>query len=121
MRRGVVGLLMLVAACAESSKSVNTAAPGSADSAAQARAELVQAQSDLDLALGAASPGGVGAVPESRKEQGTSCAAACRALASLERAADHLCALSDPSECADAKSRVERARDRVLKACGDCH
>jgi hypothetical protein len=48
------------------------------------------------------------------------CATACRALASMERAAKTLCDLGDPGECARAKARVEAARDKVKKSCGRC-
>jgi hypothetical protein len=52
------------------------------------------------------------------------CTAACRALASMERAAGRLCSLaSEPSEqrqCEDAKDRLERARARVRGSCGPC-
>ncbi len=48
------------------------------------------------------------------------CATACRALASFARATEHLCALSEPAECDDAKARLERARGRVLSSCGAC-
>jgi hypothetical protein len=120
MRRAVVGMLVLVAACAESKSDMSTPARApDRKSEVDARAELAQAQSDLDLALGGAS--GTGAPQSAGATQEGNCAAACRALASLERAADHLCALSSASECADARSRVETARDRVAKACGACH
>jgi len=48
------------------------------------------------------------------------CAAACRALASMERAADHLCALESGPECSHARERVEAARERVRSTCGGC-
>jgi len=48
------------------------------------------------------------------------CATACRALASMERAADHLCALESGSECSHARERVEAARERVRSTCGGC-
>jgi hypothetical protein len=52
------------------------------------------------------------------------CAAACRALASMQRATDHLCALvedsSDGRRCEDARKRLLAARDRVRSSCGDC-
>ena len=48
------------------------------------------------------------------------CATACRALASMERAAEHLCALDAGDECARAKQRVEAARERVRASCGGC-
>ena len=48
------------------------------------------------------------------------CTEACRALASMERAADHLCALDSGSECARVRQRVEAARERVRTSCGEC-
>jgi hypothetical protein len=47
------------------------------------------------------------------------CSIACRALASMERAASHLCGLSgegDPS-CTNARERVKTATDRVSARC----
>ena len=51
---------------------------------------------------------------------GGDCEKACKALASLARAADHLCVLSEPDECADARARVDRARRAVSAQCGGC-
>jgi len=52
------------------------------------------------------------------------CAAACRALASMERATGHLCDLasgpSDRTRCEDAKTKVLAARDRIRASCGVC-
>ncbi len=48
------------------------------------------------------------------------CQAACKALASLERAANHLCAVAEPDECSDARARVDRARRAVSQQCGGC-
>jgi hypothetical protein len=52
------------------------------------------------------------------------CSAACRALASMERAADHLCDLAgDPEDqrrCDDARRRVIAAREHIKSACGTC-
>jgi hypothetical protein len=50
----------------------------------------------------------------------------CKALASMERAAGHLCDLvknsvaSDKKKCTDAKARLDHARDRVMSSCGGC-
>jgi hypothetical protein len=138
MRRVVIAVLTVVAACAEATK--QGATPSSVDrSTDDPRADFARAQCDLDMALGVSTspdpgvapqvfvdPGtqaprpAVQPTPRPAVPEGTRCAAACQALASLERAAAHLCALSDPTECADAKSRVEQARDRVVKACGAC-
>ncbi|HEX4512989.1 MAG TPA: hypothetical protein VGH87_24880 [Polyangiaceae bacterium] len=48
------------------------------------------------------------------------CATACRALESMERAAEHLCALESGSECGRARERLEAARERVRSSCGGC-
>lgn len=52
------------------------------------------------------------------------CAAACRALASMERSTAGLCALSerpdDQRRCEDAKQRVLHARERVRSQCTAC-
>jgi hypothetical protein len=50
----------------------------------------------------------------------TDCTLACKALASLERAANHLCAVAEPDECNDARVRVDRARRAVNAQCGGC-
>jgi hypothetical protein len=72
---------------------------------AAARAELERAQSDLQAAA-------------------ADCAAACRALSSMERATQHLCILvSDPDDqkrCDDAQHRLAAARERVRSSCGTC-
>jgi hypothetical protein len=53
-----------------------------------------------------------------------SCTAACRALGSMERAADQLCKLASSSEdagrCDDARGKLIAARERVRTACGSC-
>ena len=61
---------------------------------AVARGELDRASADLEAGL-------------------AECSSACRALASMERAADHLCELDGAKECSSAKERVERARAKV--------
>lgn len=52
-------------------------------------------------------------------DQSDPCSVACRALASMERAANHLCGLSgegDPT-CTSARTRVKNATDRVSARC----
>jgi len=53
---------------------------------------------------------------------GDPCHTACRALASMRRAADRLCAISgdEPERCGDARGRVERAEERVSARCPAC-
>lgn len=48
------------------------------------------------------------------------CQAACKALASMERAADQLCLVAEPQECSDARVRVDRAKRAVSAQCGGC-
>lgn len=47
------------------------------------------------------------------------CSIACRALASMERAANHLCGLAGDAEpsCTSARARVKSAEDRVAARC----
>lgn len=68
---------------------------------------------------GQVSPGGVEAAA---KSAGGPCATACRALASMNRAADHLCGLAGESDarCSDARTRVKSASDRVQAQCPAC-
>jgi hypothetical protein len=69
------------------------------------RAEFARAQAELEAAQG-------------------DCEAACRALASMQRATERLCALAgepdDRRRCEDARKRLLAARDRVRSACGEC-
>lgn len=53
---------------------------------------------------------------------GDSCSVACTALASMERAADHLCTVSGAAgdRCQSARDRVKRATARVQAACPAC-
>jgi len=52
------------------------------------------------------------------------CASACKALASMERATDHLCAAAasedDRKSCADAQKKLASSRERVRSECGEC-
>ncbi len=54
---------------------------------------------------------------------GSACGDACRALASMERAARAVCELvpsGERSRCDDAVAKLHRARRRVRDACGVC-
>jgi len=57
---------------------------------------------------------------------GSDCISLCKALASMQRAADHLCELSKDAgddgkkRCDDAQGRVTEARGRVKSSCGGC-
>ena len=49
------------------------------------------------------------------------CVIACKALASIRRAADRICALESGPRCVDARAKAEDAQQRVQAACPDCH
>ena len=54
------------------------------------------------------------------------CASMCKALSSMQRAADHLCGLtkdgadSEKKRCDDAQAKVDGAKERVKSTCGGC-
>jgi hypothetical protein len=48
------------------------------------------------------------------------CANACRALASIRRAADKICALDPGDRCAAGRAKAEDATKRVREACPEC-
>lgn len=50
----------------------------------------------------------------------TDCTSACRALASIRRAADKICALDPGERCASARAKADDASRRVRAACPDC-
>ena len=50
----------------------------------------------------------------------TDCDAACRALASIRRAADKICALEQGPRCDAARAKLADATRRVHDACPDC-
>jgi hypothetical protein len=66
----------------------------------------------------------LGAKREERLSSPKACQEACRALASMGRAADRICALAPggpaPTRCQIARDRVERAREAVEQRCGRC-
>jgi hypothetical protein len=67
------------------------------------------------------SPSAVGASPPA-VETSDPCFTACRALASMERAASHLCGLTGEEDprCDGAKVRVRNATERVRAGCPSC-
>ena len=71
---------------------------------------------------GQSAPGGGDAdgKPEALRE--SPCTVACRALASMRRASDRLCALTSATDarCVAAKDRTQRAEADVKRACGSC-
>ena len=48
------------------------------------------------------------------------CNAACRALMSIRRAADKICALEPGPRCSSAREKADEATRRVRDACPDC-
>lgn len=48
------------------------------------------------------------------------CATACRALASIRRAADKICALDPGDRCAAGRAKADDATRRVREACPEC-
>ncbi len=48
------------------------------------------------------------------------CSTACRALGSIRRVADRICALDPGEPCASARTKAEDATRRVREACPDC-
>ncbi len=70
-----------------------------------ARGELERARRELDLSM-------------------NDCMSACRALGSMERATGHLCDLAsetdDRQRCEDAKTAVQKARERIRGTCRSC-
>jgi len=48
------------------------------------------------------------------------CATACRALASILRAADKICALEPGARCAAGRAKADDATRRVREACPEC-
>lgn len=71
----------------------------------------------------AAQPGGArGYDSQPAPAAASPCTNACRALASMARSADHVCGLAGEGDtrCESARSRVERATDRVRAQCPGC-
>jgi MYXO-CTERM domain-containing protein len=48
------------------------------------------------------------------------CSTACRALASIRRAADKICALDPGERCAAGRAKADEATKRVRDACPEC-
>jgi hypothetical protein len=139
MKRGAawlasLGLVVLAGACggaaAEPANAPsNEAAPsggGATGPAVQSDVHGTQVPVPATAGTTPAAPeiaGARGELDRAERQVGTSlgdCAAACRALASMERAADHLCALETGSECSSARERVDAARQKVQASCGAC-
>ena len=63
---------------------------------------------------------------ESFQAAGNDCLTLCKALSSMKRAAEHLCAMSESGgepekkRCTDAKEKVATASTKVKETCGSC-
>jgi hypothetical protein len=142
---GVVTVVMLVSACGGGAPQRPAEAPASGGATEEsapatggasaagypASAAPEQPSASTDIEAAGQAPGQRGqarqelARAEAQLEAARSdCSAACRALASMQRATEHLCALADESDdrrrCEEARKRLLAARDRVRSSCGEC-
>ena len=136
--RALVGLLfagLLVAGCASSPAPVKSGdRPGSI---VEAEETLASAEADLTSTLVDGDTGIVGGgeavpPPPTAHRPGVAqsegdrrvhrCSRACKALASMERAADGLCELAGDGDerCQSARVRVQSARELVRRTCPSC-
>jgi hypothetical protein len=128
---------LLLASCARDAKSPETPAadsPSQSSSTDDALADLQRAERELEGALSSRAYAGPPAdkAPTKKEEEersggaegqaGDACGTACRALASMRRASEHLCGLTGDTDarCSDARSRLERAEGRVRASCPVC-
>lgn len=67
---------------------------------------------------GAAAP----VTPQLDSVSSSPCETACRALASMNRAASHICYLAgeDSDSCSNARERLRSATERVRQSCSEC-
>jgi len=116
----------LLAACAAAPKSAvapaGSAAPPPPEAPMQSESDL-DARRDPRAAMGRAK-GDLDRAERELLASAGDCASACRALASMDRATGHLCALvgseDDRARCEEAKTKVLTARERVRSTCGVC-
>jgi len=116
MRRALGAISIALSACGGAAPAANATTPASGAQAAPEMSpdrqgetvEVSGARADFDRA------------EESVAAAQGDCASACRALASMERAAEHLCALDSGAECRRAHERVDQARERIRATCGGC-
>jgi hypothetical protein len=101
--------LLAVASCGGAAEPAMTPSNQAAPSASGTTMDVGGANGEMDRAEG-----------QLQAAQGD-CATACRALASMERAAEHICAVDGGPECSRARRRVEDARARVQTTCGGCN
>jgi hypothetical protein len=143
-RNGLLGaalfLVLVVSACGGGSEPAKSAAPAEYATPSSSTAPAPSESHDATQTPQTAQPsnGGAGqfAQPPGAKAGAVSqlnqaeaqvqsslgdCATACRALASMENAAVHICELDQGGgDCASARQRVNAARERVMRACGGC-
>jgi MYXO-CTERM domain-containing protein len=81
------------------------ARPARAEPSEAARAEIAALEAEIQRASALAGGG---------------CAVACPALASMQRAADRICALDPGPRCDAARAKVRDARRMVEQACPEC-
>lgn len=118
---GLVAILLAACAAQEAKAPANSVTPSAPPGTAGAPHDQAieplsvareRAKNDLkqaEIALGQA---------------GSDCSRACKALASMERATDHLCGVvSTPDEqkqCDEARDKLKSSKDRVRSTCGEC-
>jgi hypothetical protein len=109
---------------AASSAGAAPAEPGPLPPPAPPQAAGVPTDQDTLASRKAAARGDFDHAQRDLQAAASDCAAACKALASMDRAASHMCELADNPEdqrrCDDAKVRLGTARERVRSACGTC-
>jgi len=114
----LMGVLFVGVGCGGSSAPAHTGGAAPPDSAIKGpvtapKTELVQADDDF-------------AAAESQLSAAGDCVAMCKALASMRKATDHLCALTkdggddDKKRCDGAKEKVASAEAKVKSTCGGC-
>jgi hypothetical protein len=105
-----VAVSVAVAACgtAESGSKSTTTPAGSGGAGNEFPESVGAARTDFDKQANAV------------ELSSADCQAACKALASLERAANRLCLVAEPQECSEARVRYDRARRAVMAQCGGC-
>jgi MYXO-CTERM domain-containing protein len=99
----VAGLVVLLSS---SSAFAQTATPAGPTGPAGGKDELTNLEKNL--------------ASESAALSTTDCTTACRALASIRRAADRICALDTGERCTSGRAKADEATKRVREACPEC-
>jgi hypothetical protein len=109
---------------ASSAGAAAPAQPGALPPPAPPQAAAAPSDQDTLASRKAAARGDFDHAQRDLQAAANDCAAACKALASMDRAASHMCELADNPDdqrrCEDAKVRLGTARERVRSACGTC-